>query len=159
MSLGTSIRGLLLLIAPIAAWSAPQSAQAQISGIRPEVHLDLALHGDPGIGARLDIPIVPAGLLDETVDELAISPGIDLLIDKDLWIGLPVALQWNFYVAQKWSVFPELGLALFFGDHPKKNDVGLDLLVAMGGRYHLNARNALVLRLGWPFGLQFGVTF
>lgn len=138
----------------------PSRANAQISGVRPEAHLDLALYGDPGVGARLDIPIVPGGLIDGTLDELALSPGADLLINhKDLWIGVPVALQWNFYIAQKWSVFPELGLALFFGDHHKKSDIGLDLLVVMGGRYHLNDRNALVLRLGWPFGLQFGVTF
>jgi hypothetical protein len=85
---------------------------------------------------------------------------LDLLIQHgDAWIGLPVALQWNFYLTQKWSVSPELGAVLFFGGHDKYGEVGADILVAVGGRYLLNARNALVLRLGWPFGLQFGITF
>ena len=57
------------------------------------------------------------------------------------------------------SVFPELGAAIFFGHGGRGNGVGADILVALGGRYHLNDRNALVLRIGWPFGLQFGVTF
>jgi hypothetical protein len=142
-----------------AALLLPSQVSAQIQGVRPELHLDLALHGDPGVGARLDIPIVPNGFIDDAVDELAISPGVDLLINGGVWIGIPVALQWNFYLAQKWSVFPELGAALFFGSDHKHGDVGADILVAVGGRYQLNDRNALVLRLGWPFGLQFGVTF
>lgn len=149
----------LACVISVASWVLATPASAQISGVRPELHLDLAIHGDPGVGARLDIPIVPEGFIDGTVDELAISPGIDLLFGGDLWIGLPVAFQWNFYLERKWSVFPELGLALFVGDHPKKDDIGIDLLVALGGRYHLTDRNALVLRLGYPFGLQFGVTF
>jgi hypothetical protein len=37
--------------------------------------------------------------------------------------------------------------------------VRLKLLVAFGGRYHWSRRNALVLRLSWPFGLQVGITF
>ncbi len=146
----------------LAAWAcAPARASAQqIHGVRIEGHLDLALEGDPGVGARVDIPIVPNGFLDGANDELALSPGVDLLFNHGAWFGLPVALQWNFYLDPKWSVFPELGAVLFFGHGVRGNSgVGADILVALGGRYHLNDRNALVLRIGWPFGLQFGVTF
>jgi hypothetical protein len=156
----------IAFFAVVSLWLGPASAaQAQqIHGVRFEGHLDLALHGDPGIGARVDIPLVPGGLLDGAHDELAISPGVDLLINHGAWVGLPVALQWNFYLAQQWSVFPELGAVIFFGGNGGgrgngKGNVGADILVAVGGRYHLNDRNALVLRIGWPFGLQFGVTF
>jgi len=136
------------------------AASAQIAGVRPEVHLDLGFHGDIGFGARLDIPIVPDGLLMSAKDDLAISPGVDLLFDHgDVWVGVPIALQWNFYINQEWSVFPELGLALLFGDNHHHNDVAVDFLLAVGGRYHFNSRNALVLRIGWPIGLQFGITF
>jgi hypothetical protein len=149
---------LLVGVAALVAW--PTTASAQVAGVRPEVHLDLGWHADIGFGMRIDIPIVPDGLLTTARDDLAISPGVDLLFDDgDVWVGVPIALQWNFYINQVWSVFPELGLALLFGEHHKKNDVAVDFLLAVGGRYHFSSRNALVLRIGWPIGLQFGITF
>lgn len=156
-------RTLLLLAASALAlglaW--PAVTRAQIEGVRPEVHLDLGFHADLGFGARLDIPIVPDGLLMSARDDLAISPGVDLLFDDgEVWVGVPIALQWNFYVHQEWSVFPEAGLALLVGHHHRDHDgLAVDFLLAIGGRYHFNARNALVLRIGWPIGVQFGVTF
>jgi hypothetical protein len=57
--------GLFVGVGVGAALVSPSRASAQIQGVRPEVHLDLALHGDPGVGARLDIPIMPEGLIDE----------------------------------------------------------------------------------------------
>ena len=142
------------------AWSSP--ASAQIEGVRPEVHLNLAFHGDIGFGMRVDIPIVREGLLLSARDELALSPGADLLFDDgEIWAAVPVALQWNFYLERRWSVFPEVGLAVLFGHHHRRHGdgVGVDFLLAVGGRYHFNDRNALVLRIGWPVGVQFGVTF
>jgi hypothetical protein len=144
----------------LVAW--PSSTCAQIAGVRPEVHLDLGFRADLGIGMRVDIPIVPGGLLSTANDELAISPGADLLFDDgEVWVGVPIALQWNFYINPSWSVFPELGLALLLGHHHHGNHdgVAVDPLLAVGGRYHWNDRNALVLRIGWPVGVQFGVTF
>jgi hypothetical protein len=140
----------------------PNSTCAQIEGVRPEVHLDLGFHADVGFGVRVDIPVVPEGLLLSAKDDLAISVGADLLFDDGrVWVGIPVALQWNFYVDRAWSLFPELGLALLAGHHHHDNhdDVGVDFLLAVGGRYHWSDRNALVLRIGWPIGIQFGVTF
>ena len=148
----------LVSAAVFVAW--PTTASAQIEGVRPEVHLDLGWHADIGFGVRVDIPIVPDGLLTSARDDLAISPGADLLFDDGrVWVGIPIAVQWNFYINQDWSVFPELGLALLFGEHHRKNDVAVDFLLAIGGRYHFSSRNALVLRIGWPIGLQFGITF
>jgi hypothetical protein len=74
------------------------------------------------------------------------------------------AVQWNFYLDPEWSLFPELGLALIFSDHDRgRGDDDADLrlrpLIAVGGRYHWSRRNALVLRLSWPFGVQVGITF
>jgi hypothetical protein len=130
--------------------------------VRPEVHLDLGFRADLGFGVRIDIPIVPEGLLLSAKDELAISPGADLLFDDgEVWVGIPIALQWNFYLERAWSVFPELGVALLAGHHhhDHHDNVGVDFLLAVGGRYHWSDRNALVLRIGWPIGVQFGVTF
>jgi hypothetical protein len=149
VTLGRTVRALLLPL-----WS--EAASAQIQGVRPEGHLNLGFHGDVGLGFRVDIPIVPSGLLDTANDELALSPGADLSFGGDsVGVGIPVALQWNFYLTRDWSVFPELGLAVFFSD----DDADFDILVALGARYHMSLRNALFLRIGWPFGLQFGVTF
>ena len=157
--LRTTLLSAAATLALCLAW--PAATCAQIEGVRPEVHLDLGFHADLGIGARLDIPIVSEGLLASAKDELAISPGVDLLFDDgEVWVGVPVALQWNFYINQLWSVFPELGLALLLGSHHRgHSDVAVDFLLAIGGRYQFNARNALVLRLGWPIGVQFGITF
>jgi hypothetical protein len=140
----------------------PSPACAQIQGVRPEAHLNLGYHADVGIGMRIDIPIVPEGLLLNARDDLAISPGFDLLFDDgDVWVGIPLALQWNFYLTSNWSVFPELGLALLVGEHHRgrDDDLHVDPLIAIGGRWHWSSRNALVFRVGWPIGVQFGLTF
>ena len=144
------------LVLFVFALLASATAEAQIQGVRPEGHLNLGFHGDVGVGFRVDIPILSQGLLDTVNDELAVSPGAELLFGgNDIAIGVPVALQWNFYLTRDWSVFPELGLALIFDD----DHAHMRLLVALGGRYHMSSRNALFLRIGWPLGLQFGVTF
>jgi hypothetical protein len=153
----TLLLGAAATLAGFVAWTTP--VFAQIAGVRPEAHLDLGYHADIGFGVRVDIPIVPDGLLESARDDLAVTVGADLLFDDgDVWVGIPVALQWNFYIQREWSVFPELGLALLFGEG-KHDDVHVDPLLAVGGRYHFSARNALVLRVGWPIGLQFGITF
>ena len=38
-------------------------------------------------------------------------------------------------------------------------DLKLRPLFAAGGRLHFTRRNALVVRLGWPYGVQIGITF
>lgn len=153
----TLLWGAAATLAGFVAWTTPVCAQ--IEGVRPEVHLDLGYHADIGLGVRVDIPIVPEGLLQSVNDDLAVTVGADLLFDDgEVWVGIPVGLQWNFYIKREWSVFPELGLALLFGEG-HHDDVGVEPLLAVGGRYHFSARNALVLRIGWPIGLQFGITF
>ena len=91
-----------------------------IEGVRPELHVSLGWVGEVGIGARLDIPIVPSGFVHALDDELALSPGIDVAYDDngggELAVGGVLAAQWNVYVAPAWSLFPELGLALIYRD-------------------------------------------
>jgi hypothetical protein len=133
--------------------------------VRPELHLGIGWGAELGFGGRVDIPIVPRGLIDGVNDELALSPGAELYFhdgrDNHLSIAPLVAAQWNFYVSPSWSLFPELGLALIFDQHGPNHDdhVHLNLLFALGARYHFTGRNAFVLRVVWPFGLQLGLTF
>jgi hypothetical protein len=132
------------------------------------VHLGLGWGAELGFGARLDIPLVPRGFIDDVHDEFALSPGVDLFFDAggddEIGVAALVAAQWNFYLDPEWSLFPELGLALIFGDHDRgrgndRDGVRVRPFLAVGGRYHWSRRNALVLRLGFPLGFQIGITF
>jgi hypothetical protein len=133
---------------------------AQIQGVRPEGHLNLDRGIDVGLGGRVDIPLIPEGFIASVNDEFAISPGVDFLVgDNHSWFAVPVAMQWNFYFENKWSVFPDLGIALLFGGGRGRRNVDLDLVLAFGGRYHFSDRNAVLVRLGWPILFQLGMTF
>ena len=144
--------------------------------VRLDLHADLGFLGFFGVGGRVDIPIVPNGLTAGGNDELAISPGVELLIyhwhhghvdgqhvdHAHLAVSPHTVLQWNFYLPRGWSVFPELGLAVTFGDyghHGPGHDVFVDPVVGFGARYHMASRAALLMRASWPYGFQLGLTF
>jgi hypothetical protein len=156
--------------AALVLFATPATAQesVMIDGVRPEVHVGIGWDAELGFGARADIPIVPDGFVNDVHDELALSPGGEIYFDGgddgDIAIAAVLAAQWNFYLDPEWSVFPELGLALIFSDRDRgRNDDDADLrlrpLFAVGGRYHWSRRNAIVMRLSFPFGLQVGMTF
>jgi hypothetical protein len=134
-----------------------------IEGVRPELHVGIGWGGELGFGGRIDIPIVPTGFISGVNDEFALSPGGDLYFAGGKGDGLSgdalLATQWNFYLQPEWSVFPELGVALIFGADGKHGRLRPSPVFALGGRYHWSTRNALVLRMAWPFGLQVGFTF
>lgn len=148
-------------------------AEAQEGGnskVRFDAHLNLGWYRAFGLGMRADIPVVKEGLVSGVADDLAISLGGDLywFYDNskynrdDGWgLSIPVVAQWNFYINDKWSVFPELGLAVHLGPYVDDYYWGspITLAIGLGGRYHFSSRNALLLRLAWPGGLQFGITF
>lgn len=155
--------------------------------IRVEVHGTLSGWGGIGAGARAEIVVAPEGAIDNVDDDISITAGGELLFyDFDgydgyihvhsdgfrhnhnggdgfgIWPG--IAAQWNFYLGQNWSVFPELGLWLYLGsghyhNNNGNNDFGWSLMAGIGGRYHMASRNALMLRIQFPGLLQFGVTF
>jgi hypothetical protein len=130
-----------------------------------------------GGGVRFGIPIVDNGFVDSINNSVAISFGVDLLHYDRCWhagscvgnyIDFPVAMQWNFYVGKRWSVFGEPGLVLyhgFFEDCP--NGVvcpgapvatSLEPALFLGGRYYLSDRTTLTMRIGFP-SFSFGVSF
>jgi hypothetical protein len=152
------------------SWASP-SGHA-IDGVRFDIHGNAGGYGSLGAGFRADIPIVRDGLIASADDELALSPGIDLFL-QDFYYGyydyaggpyvIPsVVLQWNFYLGADWSIFPEAGVAFYVGDgdylrHGHGVYPVLDL--GFGVRYHFSDRNALLVRISTPTGLQLGVTF
>jgi hypothetical protein len=130
-----------------------------------------------GLGVRFSIPIVDNGFVSTINNSVAISFGLDLVHYDGCWyrgdcqanyIHLPVVMQWNFYVASRWSVFGEPGLVIyhgFFDDCPP--DVGcpgrprvtsIEPALYLGGRYYFNDKMSLTMRIGFP-SISVGISF
>ena len=151
----------------------------QIQGARVDLHGNVDRWGLFGAGGRVEFAIVPDGFINGNVqDELALSFGADVFFAPIYFGGnyydggayvIPIAAaQWNFYLGDRWSVFPEVGVALHVGFRQDgwydKNGRGYGWLYAepnlgVGARYHFTERVALLMRLSTPGGLQVGVTF
>jgi hypothetical protein len=131
---------------------------------------DIYATGGIGLGGRFTIPIVHNGFVETINNSVGIGFGLDIMHYNDCrWRGLsdcsanyffvPVVMQWNFFVHQRWSVFGEPGLVLFHGavgdcapgipcDKPNVN--GVRPALWLGGRYHINENVSLTMRIGWP---------
>lgn len=131
-----------------------------------------------GIGGRFAIPIVENGFVPSINNSVAISFGVDFLhhssncynygpysVSCDAnFLYFPVTMQWNFYVAQKWSVFGEPGLFIYHGFFDNycppgapngacnfyPSDTGIRPAFFAGGRYHFNEKVSLTMRIGYP---------
>ena len=127
-----------------------------------------------GLGGRASIPIVQNGFIKSINDSVGITFGLDLLFYGSCYyhgscsatsLELPVAMQWNFFVAQHWSVFGEPGLYIYHAFLPDC-PAGLPCPTATGvlpafwagGRYHISDSVSLTLRSGDPT-FSFGGSF
>jgi hypothetical protein len=119
--------------------------------------------GDPefGGGFRATIELMDPGFVRKINDTIGISFGLDMTTCRycrfnefSLWS--PVALQWNFFLTDKWSVFAEIGGIVrtdgFF------RDIWIDPAIWIGGRYHFNDKISLTMRAGVPW-FSIGVSF
>jgi hypothetical protein len=144
-----------------------------------------------GLGARFSIPIVDNGFVPSINNSVAISFGVDWLhysgdacyyyfgprapgpcysLGDANYLLFPIAMQWNFYVAKRWSVFGEPGLVIYHGffDYcanlppgtPCGNptQTGVDFAFYAGGRFYFNENIALTMRIGYPT-FSLGVSF
>jgi hypothetical protein len=141
-----------------------------------------------GAGARFSIPIVKNGFIPSINNSVAISFGLDWLRYSGCYyynkafradgygcgasyFVFPVAMQWNFWLTPRWSVFGEPGLYVYHGayddycgsvnnardcGYPTRN--GVDFAFYAGGRFHFSDTIAITLRLGYPT-VSFGVSF
>jgi hypothetical protein len=149
-----------------------------------EPHLDLSWLGSYlaygtdagiGLGIRFSIPVVKNGFIPTINNTVAVGFGGDFIYFGcngcfGVWdLYIPVVMQWNFYVAQRFSVFGEPGLSLnyaFYGADPVCTVAGRNIcnnffpgfVFEVGGRYHINQHLALTARLGFP-DITFGVSF
>jgi len=134
-----------------------------------------------GVGGRFSIPVVQNGFVPKLNNSVAVSFGLDFLHYSGCaynvnnigcganYLFFPVALQWNFFVAQQWSVFGEPGLFIYHGfyDTDVCNGIrfcntptatGVNPAFYAGGRYHFNEHVALTMRIGYPT-ISIGVSF
>jgi hypothetical protein len=129
-----------------------------------------------GGGLRIGIPLI-VGAIGRVPDNLALTFGADILHYDNCYFAndcganylmVPVAAQWNLFVARRVSLFGEAGAFVYKGwfDEcgPDNNgcaapsDFGVLPTVAIGGRVHISRFSAFTLRIGYPtttFGLSF----
>jgi hypothetical protein len=138
-----------------------------------------------GPGFRGTIELVDNGFISKINNTVGIGFGLDWLFygdhchgrggpnracnehDHDRFI-IPVVMQWNFWLTEKWSVFGEPGFALeFVDDHHDDDDFDDDddkdldidpFIFFAGGRYHFTDAISLTMRVGWPY-FSVGVSF
>jgi hypothetical protein len=152
-----------------------------------------------GPGVRFSIPIVSPGFIKKLNNNVAITFGADFIYyegyrywgywcngrrdcinyynqySPGFWsLHLPVAMQWNFFLTDKWSVFGEPGLTLryafyrsdpYYGTYcancgdPYGNRFTPYFTFYAGGRFHFSEKVALTMRIGHPVDFSIGVSF
>lgn len=178
----TRTYNLLSVLVAALALSIATSAAAQHTHssdvVRVEAHGTLSTYEGIGGGIRGEFVVLPEGALPDVNDDISLTAGGDAIIffddddhdhaghdhdNEGLGIWAAGAVQWNFYLGQDWSLFPELGIWLQFGEdghgHGDDDDIDMDLLLGVGGRYHTSARSAILLRIEYPGLLHIGVQF
>lgn len=138
-----------------------------------------------GAGLRVTVPIVKNGFIQRLNNSVGIGFGADwaLYTDRDRrgectrfqtgpnatsvcvevdgsgsrssYLLFPVVMQWNFWLARRWSVFGEPGF--FF--YTRSGEFGWRPAALFGGgRFHFSQNATLTLRVGYPT-LSLGVSF
>jgi hypothetical protein len=192
-----SASGLALLLA---AGTAHADDTIKRPGDHPHYHVEVEPHlslgwggidgfygNDVGLGfvpgIRIGIPIVENGFIPTINNSIAISFGFDALYYGGCWNGLgncsawylefPATMQWNFYVAQHWSVFGEPGFFFYHGIYSNcyfngnrnvcggpsgYQETGIYPAFYVGARYHFSDKVTLTMRVGYPT-FSIGVSF
>lgn len=129
-------------------------------------------------GGRFGIPIVQNGFIPSLDNAVYLNFGFDFYYVDDNWcgrgvpcdrayrfaMGFPIALHWEFYFNDTWSVFAELGVQIYLppaffhrGYVDYREDAGAWVIAAAGGSLHLGEVLSLTLRVGNPY-IAFGIT-
>jgi hypothetical protein len=116
--------------------------------LEPELILvfNRSLEDGPGGGVRGSIPFVSNGFVPSINNSVAFTFGIDKdPLFKGKTINIPIALQWNFWIATHWSVVGEPGVFLQIDDNTHAY-----FQVWGGARYHFSESVALMMRVTLP---------
>lgn len=151
----------------VASLSAVASAESVIK--RPGDHPDYLFEAEPhglvgfwgpfakgsvGAGFRGTLNLLDNGFISSINDSVGLTFGADFFFGGSQ-LYVPVAMQWNFWLTKKWSIFGEPGIA--FTPGRKKGSV-VDPLIMGGGRFHFSDSVALTLRAGYP-AASVGISF
>lgn len=168
------------MILPLLQLLSPASASTDITvpftGQRShtfDLHAGFGVYGrSVAVGGRYAIPIVQNGFVPSINNAVYITFGADLYTavyrapNGDFYrgagLGIPLTLAWNFYFTDEWSAFGEAGINGYIGEGFFRG-YGFEpgaawIATAAGGRYHMNEKMALILRVGFPYS-SFGVEF
>ncbi len=140
-----------------------------------EPHLIVGWYRSVGVGARFNFALMKNGPIPSINNNLALGVGAELQFlgytqrvrgyyfrEGGAFLSVPVTMQWNFFVHERWSVFPELGVAFNHGFYDCEGACGgpifVDIVGAVGARYHFSESTALTFRAGYP-GITVGLSF
>lgn len=158
------MRKLLVSAVVTASLGLAQTASADHSiikspGDHPQYRFEAEPHGlvgfggpfdrgraDLGAGFRGTVAIVDNGFIKTINNNVGVSFGADVFF-RDTTVYIPVAMQWNFFLTEHWSVFGEPGVG-FVANSRGRN--WLHPAFSVGGRYHFNERISLTMRVGYP---------
>jgi hypothetical protein len=159
----------------------PRRVDPSVYPVELEPHFTFgsgSVYGTAGVGAgmRATIPLA-AHMLRRIPDNLAITFGGDFLrFDNCFSAGycgvssliLPVAAQWNVFVARRVSIFGEGGVFAYkaWFDPCRAGDIGCAApadfgvlpTLAIGGRARIGENAAFLARIGYPT-ITLGVSF
>jgi hypothetical protein len=110
-------------------------------------------NGALGVGFRGTFHIAN-GFIRTINDSVGIGFGIDFA-PNDNRVLVPIVLQWNFWLSQRWSVFGEPGFGIVSGPTPRNID---PFIFYAGARFLFTERIGLTMRLGYPDS-SIGVSF
>jgi hypothetical protein len=107
----------------------------------------------PGGGFRGTIELLENGFIPPINNSVGIGFGADITPET---LRIPVVLQWNFFLSNRWSVFGEPGAAIVIYDN-RRDPSAIDYFAFYaGGRWHFSDRVTLTMRVGRPaFSLGF----
>lgn len=121
-------------------------------------------------GGRFGIPLVDNGFIGPINNSVYLNVGADFYLVSRVFglnrggigIGVPVAMQWNFYFSDQWSAYGEVGLNFYIDQNFfEGNGILFNtnwLVSAIGGRYHFSESMSLVGRVGSPYA-SIGIEF
>jgi hypothetical protein len=160
-----SMRSLVAVLAALVAVLASRPALADRSTIKDDLdhpryffeaepHLVLSpFHHEANFGAGFEgtFNVADRGFINRVNDSVGVGFGVNWVTHEHFILS--GAMQWNFWLSEKWSVFGEPGLAIHLDKH-----VDLWPQIGAGGRYHFTRNVTLTMRVGFPV-FAVGVSF
>ncbi len=188
----TRVRPTVLSLALLALFVATPGSEASADdtikhpGDHPHYSVEVEPHlllgwgggwgGGVGLGGRFTIPVVDNGFVSTINNSVGVGFGLDVLWYNGCYYAgggctatgfdFPVVMQWNFFVAQRWSVFGEPGLVIYHNNwscpggcyNYGNAETFVEPALFVGGRYHVSDSVALTMRIGFP-SFSFGGSF